>query len=186
MAINKAVRAVAAGALTIIAGTSLAACTADSSLSVSAPVVIDREASAYKPSFLCVVNYGDDIMFVGEFGMNRTGETDADPSGPLEEGGQWCTSGFDAFSDATGMSADVIAEVKFSDAPGDFVRFAFRNGYMWGDPYVMFGQEILDNTFPTADDPFYREFDLPDSGRNIYFEAPYEGPDFQEWTIEVN
>ncbi len=187
MAISKVFKTVAAGAVAIFAATSLVACSSGSSSSVSLDSTAVRKASGYLPSRVCVENYTNEtIMYVGEFEMNRTGVSHPDPAGPLKPFDAWCTDGYNAFSDVTGMPTDAIVEVKFSDAPGDFVRFAFRNGYMWGDPYMMFGQEILDNTFPTADDGWYRDFNLPASGRNFFFQVPYESPDFQEWSIEVN
>ena len=194
MAMKRFRKAASAGLLTVLVAATLVACAPAGNASISTESATNRQASGYSPSSICVTNYSlETIMFVGEFEMNRTGQTVADPSGPLKRGDTWCTRGFEAFSDQTGMFADAIVEVRFSSADSDVARFAARNGYMW-TPYLAYGQKILDNTLGPV--PVYGYWDLtfPDpnkdpsqSGtpRSYLIEDPYDNGEFIEWVIQV-
>ena len=186
MAISMVFKTVVAGAVAIFAATSLVACSSGSSSSVSLDSTAVRKASGYLPSRICVNNFSNQtIMFVGEFEMTRTGESHSDSSGPLASGGEWCTEGYNAFSDPTGMEADAIVEIKFSDTKGDFVRIAARNGYLW-DPYITYGQEVLNNAFVPMNANIYerRFFSLP-SGR-IEIDSPWEYDGCMQWDVYID
>ena len=131
-------KAVAAGAIAIVAATTLVACSAEET---------SREAGAYRASRLCVLNDTDKtIMSVGEYEMTRTGESNPDPTGPLKPGATWCTNGYNSFTDRDGLTWDASVEVKYAETGGDYTRFAVSNP---GDgfPTMVYGQQVFDQGY---------------------------------------
>ena len=181
-------KAVAAGAIAIVAATTLVACSAE---------VTSREASAYRASRLCVLNDTDKtIMSVGEYEMTRTGESHPDPTGPLKPGATWCTNGYNSFEDGNGETQDASVEIKFSEAGGDFTRFAVNNPGS-GYPTMVYGQRTFDQVpfqpgFMNL--PWETDVTVPDSNtynprtgpsHDYHMRRLDDTPDFKEWLITV-
>jgi hypothetical protein len=181
-------KAVAAGAIAIVAATTLVACSAE---------VTSREASAYRASRLCVLNDTDKtIMSVGEYEMTRTGESHPDPTGPLKPDATWCTNGYNSFEDSNGDTQDASVEIKFSEAGGDFTRFAVNNPGS-GYPTMVYGQRTFDQGYfqpGFMNLPWEVDDTVPDSNTSNPRTGPShdyhmrrldDTPDFKEWLITV-
>lgn len=147
-----AVKAVAAGAIAVLAATSLVACS---------PGASSRLASAYRASHLCVLNATDTtILSVGEFAMRRTGESHPDPTGPLEPGATWCTNGYNSFQYGTTSPSDANVEIRFTDNYGDFMQFVVSN-WEFTSPLMEYGRNKIDDTFDPGPDPWEIDVTIP-------------------------
>lgn len=196
MTINRALRAVAAGSLAVIAATSVAACSSASSAGEAPANGASREASAYRASHLCVLNdTGKSILSVGEYEMTRVDVTHPDPTGPLAPGETWCTDGYNALKNEAGSTWDASVEVRFSDTPQDFARFLVRNAAL-DVPTMWCGQENrailwtpgffadweIDLTLPAQrlGDP-----QLTGPRHDFHLRRLDDTPNFKEWLVTV-
>jgi hypothetical protein len=195
MAITKAIRAVASGALMIIAATSLAACSSVSSVGDSSETATSREAGAYRASHLCVLNGTDKtIMSVGEYAdMQRTGDTHPDPTGPLEPGATWCTNGYNSFKDYNGTVVDASVQITFANTENDYVRFLVNNP---GDGYpdMWLGQDEWHRWFQPGANGEDWEIDVTYPNENTTSTSPKhdyhlrrldDTTNFKEWLVTV-
>lgn len=196
MAITNLYRVAAGAALTVLALTTLSACSSGGSSAITPKEEMDREAGAYRASRLCVLNGTDKtILSVGEFEMSRKGETHPDPTGPLKPGATWCTNGYNSFTDSFGDTQDASVEIRFAESGGDFARFAVSNpggGY----PVMEFGQETWDWLFTPGTEGMLWEEDItiPDPNsvysktgpaHDYHLRRLDDTPLFKEWLVTV-
>jgi hypothetical protein len=197
MALSILHKSVAPGALTVISAASLAACASGSSTDADQLGTTTREASAYRASHLCVLNDTDKtIMSVGEYVMTRTGESHPDLTGPLKPGATWCTNGYNSFEDSNGDTQDASVEIKFSEAGGDFTRFAVNNPGS-GYPKMVYGQRTFDQgSFMPGfmGLPWETDDTVPDNhtynprtgpSHDYHMRRLNDTPDFKEWLVTV-
>jgi hypothetical protein len=152
MSFTSARKVIAAGAIAIVAATTLVACSAE---------VTSREASAYRASRLCVLKDTDKtIMSVGEYEMTRTGESHPDPTGPLEPGATWCTNGYNSFDLYPQNPSDANVEIRFTDNYGDFMQFLVNN-WPLTSPIMQYGRDKIDGDFQPGPDPWEVDVTLP-------------------------